>query len=124
MTEPVYAVRTSEDFATQAEAAFDWLEQKVDFDTAEDWRAGLEAAKASLATLPARCVVADEDQFYQKKYPGSPLRVFLYKRGRNFWRLLFTVHEATADDPAYVMLHQLRHGAQKPLTKWPPSRKP
>lgn len=29
MTDQVYAVRTSEDFATQAEAAFDWLEQKL-----------------------------------------------------------------------------------------------
>ena len=119
MTDQVYAVRTSEDFATQAEAAFDWLEQKTDFDTAEEWRVGLQEAKGSLATLPARCVVADEDKFFQKNYPGPSLQVLLYRRGRTTWRLLLTVHEATADDPAYVMLQQLRHGAQKPLKKWP-----
>ena len=93
-------MRSSEDFAAQAEAAFDWLEQRTDFDTAEDWRVGLQEAKASLATLPTRCIAADEDRFYQKKYPGTPLRVLLYRRGRNIWRLLFTAHEATADDPA------------------------
>ncbi len=123
MTAQIYAVRTSEDFATQAEATFDRLEQKADFETAEDWRTGLQEAKASLATLPARCVRAEEDQFYQKKYPGPPLQVLLYRRGRNTWRLLFTAHEAAANDPAYVMLHQLRHGAQKPLTKWPSPKK-
>ena len=123
MMEQVYAVRASEDFAAQSETTFDWLEQKIGLDTAEDWRAGLQEAKASLATLPERFAVADENQIYQKKYPGPPLRVSLYRRGRTAWRLLLTVHEATADDPAHVMLHQLRHGAQKPLTKWPAQEK-
>ena len=47
MPDQVYAVRTSEDFAAQSEAAFDWLEQKADFDTAGDKRlAAAENAQA------------------------------------------------------------------------------
>ena len=116
--ERVYAVRASEKFAAQSEAAYDRLERD-DYDAAEDWRAGLQRAKSSLATLPFRCGVAAENRLYQKKHPGVPLRVFLYRHGRNTWRLLLTVHEAADEDTAHVMLHQLRSSAQKPLTKWP-----
>ena len=112
-----YAVRASEKFAVQSEAAYDRLE-RADYDAAEEWRVGLQSAKASLATLPYRCAVAAENSIYQKKHPGVPLRVFLYRRGRNAWRLLLTGHEATAEDTAYVMLQQLLHSAQKPLTRW------
>ena len=93
--ERVYAVRASEKFAAQSEAAYDWLE-RADYDAAEDWRVGLQRAKSSLATLPHRCAVATEDRVYQKKHPGVTLRVLLYRYGRNTWWLLLTVHEATA----------------------------
>ena len=59
------------------------------------------------------------DRIFQKKHPGPPLRVFLYRHGRNAWQILFTIHEAEGDDQAYVKLHQLRSATQKPLTKWP-----
>jgi plasmid stabilization system protein ParE len=116
---PVHAVRVSESFATQSEAATDWLLENTDVDTAADWFIGLQAAKASLATLPHRCPVADENRMYQKKHSGPSLLALRYAHGRSTWRLLFTVHEAKEGDRPYVQLHQLRHGAQKPLTKWP-----
>ena len=116
---PVYAVRVSGNFAAQSDAATDWLLENINLSSAEDWFAGLQNAKASLATLPQRCPVADEDRFYKKKHPGPPLRVFLYRHGRSAWQILFTIHEAEGEDQAYIKLHQLRHGAQKPLTKWP-----
>ncbi len=117
----VYAVRASEKFAAQSEAAYDRLEM-ANLDVAEDWRTGLQQAKSSLATLPERCVVADENRIYQKKHPGPPLRVALYRHGRSTWRLLLIVHEATGEDAAHVMFQQLIHAAQKPLTKWPDER--
>lgn len=95
--ERVYAVRASEKFAAQSEAAYDWLE-RADYDAAEDWRVGLQRAKSSLATLPQRCAVATEDRVYQKKHPGVPLRVLLYRQGRSVWHILFTVHEAEGGD--------------------------
>ena len=65
---------------------------------------------------------AEENGIFQKKHPGPPLRVFLYRRGRNAWQILFTIHEAEGGDQAYVKVHQLRSAAQKPLTKWPDDR--
>jgi hypothetical protein len=88
-------------------------------DAADDWQSGMDGVWASLATLPYRCQVAEENQIFQKKHPGPPLRVFLYRHGRSTWQILFTIHEAEGSDQAYVKLHQLRNAAQKPLTKWP-----
>lgn len=116
--EKVYAVRVTENFADQSQTAYLWLE-KADFDAAEAWRTGLQKAKASLATLPQRCVTASENKVFQKKHPGSPLHVLLYRQGRSAWQILFTIHEAAGNDQAYVKLHQLRSAAQKPLTRWP-----
>ncbi len=115
----VYAVRNSEDFAAQAEAAYERMEETAGEDAAKNWLAALQAVKATLATLPARLPVADENRFFQKVHPGPPLLVIQHRYGRSIWRLLLTVHEATAEDAAYVMLHQLRHGAQKPMKRWP-----
>ena len=116
----VYAVRNSEDFAAQAEAIYERLEEQAGEDVAGAWLTGLQAVKATLATLPGRLPVAEENRYFQKVHPGPPLHVVLHRHGRSIWRLLLTVHEATAEDAAYVMLHQFRHGAQKPLKKWPP----
>lgn len=116
---PIYAVRLSEPAAAQAEATFERLIDMVGVDAAADWQEGLRAAWGSLATLPERCAVSPENQPFQKKHPGPPLRVLLYRHGRGAWRLLFTAHEATDDDPPLVRVHQIRHGAQKPLTRWP-----
>lgn len=114
----VYAIRIAGSFASQSDAAADWLLEKVNLSSAEDWLTGLQSAKASLATLPYRCQTATENRAYQKKHPGPPLRVFLYRHGRSTWQILFTIHEAEGGDQAYVKLHQLRNAAQKPLIKW------
>ncbi len=119
---PVYAVRVASNFAAQSDAATDWLLENVNLSSAEDWFAGLQNAKAALATLPQRCATASENKVYQKKHPGPPLRVSLYRHGRSTWRILFTIHEVEGGDQAYVKLHQLRNAAQKPMTKWPDER--
>ena len=116
---PIYAIRVSESFAAQSEAATDWLLENTNTDIAADWLIGLQEAKASLAILPQRCAAAEENRLYEKKHPGSVLRALRYTRGRNTWRMLFTIHEAEGGAPSYVKLHHLRHGAQKPFTKWP-----
>lgn len=115
----VYAVRLSEPAVRQAEAALERIIETEGLDAAEDWQEGLQAARASLATLPERCMVAVEDALFQKKHLGPSLRVLLYRRGRSAWRLLFTVHAATDKDAPRVQIHQMRHSAQKPLTRWP-----
>ncbi len=118
---PVYAVRLSPAASAQAVAEYDRLTQTADTEAAEDWREGLRAAWAGLARLPQRCPVAPEDAAFQQFSPGPPLRVFLYRRGsrRSAWRLLFTIHEADAHDPATVRVQHIRHSAQLPLSAWP-----
>lgn len=88
----------------QAEAIYDRLAETATLETAEEWQAGLGAVFASLATLPERCLEASEDRFYQRKHPGPVLRVRLYRWGRSAWRVLFTVHAATSDDPPSVIV--------------------
>lgn len=128
---PRYAVRIAPVAAAQAAAEYDWLKANHGQDRAEHWREELKreelkreelkAAWASLATLPLRCAAAPEDAAFQEFQPGPPLRTFRYKQGRrsDAWRLLFTAHEATADDPAFVQVHRLLHSAQAPLLEWP-----
>ena len=115
----VYAVRLSEAAVRQADAALERIIEAEGPDAAEEWQEGLNTARASLATLPERCLIAPENRVFQKKRPGPPLRVLLYRHGRSAWRLLFTVHAATDEDAPRVQIHQMRHSAQKPLTRWP-----
>ncbi len=116
---PRSAVRISPAASAQALTEYDRLTATQGTEKAEEWREGLRAAWASLATLPLRCPLAPENAAFQSFRPGPPLRVFLYRHGRAVWRLLFTAHAETADDPPIVQVHQLRHAAQEPLTEWP-----
>ena len=115
----VYAVRLSEPAVRQAEAALERILETEGPDAAEKWQEGLDTARASLATLPERCIIAAENAVFQQKHSGPPLRVLLYRRGRSAWRLLFTAHTAADEDAPRVQIHQMRHSAQKPLTRWP-----
>ena len=115
----VYAVRLSEPAVRQAESALERIIDAEGPDAAEEWQEGLDTARASLATLPERCLIAPENAVFQQKHSGPPLRVLLYRRGRTAWRLLFTAHAAADADAPRVQIHQMRHSAQKPLTRWP-----
>lgn len=102
------------------DAAYKYIEKAVSLETAEEWMSGFREGVASLATLPERCLAASEDRFYQAKHPGPLLRVYLHWWGRSAWRVLFTIHEATADDPPSIVVRQVRSAAQKAMTRWPP----
>lgn len=84
------------------------------------WYDEMLAAASTLATLPLRCPVAAENDAFQQFQPGPALRALLFRHRRPEWRILFTVHEADADDPPTVRVHHIRHSAQAPLTLWPP----
>lgn len=117
----VYTVRISPTASLQAVMEYDRLTEVGGTEVAEGWRLGLLAAWAPLATLPLRCTVAPEDPEFQKKHRGPSLHQLLYRSGRRstVWRILFTAHPETTDDPPRVQIYQIRHGAQAPLTEWP-----
>ena len=68
------------------------------------WRAALLARVATLEQSPDRCPVADEAGDL-----GLDLRQLLFGKGRNVYRILFTIQSQT------VVIHRVRHAAQDRL---------
>jgi plasmid stabilization system protein ParE len=116
MSEIVYALRFT--FAARADIDEERvrLAAIVGEEAANSWRAGLLEAISTLATLPQRCIVAQEDVLF----PEAVVRQFLYRRRRGSaaYRVLFTIHEYP-DDAPFVRVQHVRHAAQAPLTEWP-----
>ena len=71
---------------------------------ARNWLKGLQKAILSLEQMPFRCSLAFENNFFE-----SEIRQLIYGKGRNTYRILFTVSEKT------VQLLFVRHSAQRPL---------
>ena len=84
--------------------AFRWLVERSP-DAASRWYLGLEKAIASLATMPERHPVAEEES----DQLGFTLRQMLYGRRRGIYRILFSIEQDT------VTLHYVRHSAQGPI---------
>lgn len=115
---PAHVVRVSEEARRQIDAELVRIYDAAGEAAAIAWRDGMEEAIAGLATLPERCPAAPEDALYQR----GTLRQFLYRRRRGgpAWRILFSVRPADESDAPTVRVHQVRHGAQAPMTAWPP----
>jgi len=72
---------------------------------ARTWIEGLYKAIMSLQEKPFRCSLAFENNFFE-----AEIRQLIYGKGRNIYRVLFTV----TDDTVQVLF--VRHAAQKPLS--------
>jgi plasmid stabilization system protein ParE len=70
------------------------------------WREGIHQAMSTLSEMPSRCSVAGDDF-------GSEVivRQLFYGRGRNRYRILFTVKGDT------VQILRVRHGARAPIRR-------
>ncbi len=116
----VYAVRPSERAAVQIEAEIGRQENQQGLAAAEAWAEALLDAIGSLATYPTRRSEASGNGPFQRVSPGGTLYVLLFRHKRGAtWRVLFTVDEASRNDPPTVHLQMLRHGAEAPMTFWP-----
>jgi plasmid stabilization system protein ParE len=71
---------------------------------ARSWLEGLHQAILSLEQMPLRCSLALENNFFEEE-----IRQLLYGKGKNIYRILFTVTEKT------VEILFVRHSAQQPL---------
>lgn len=85
------------------ESAYEYIEQQSP-NNAHQWAVGLMDAINTLKTFPARCALAPENEFFRQE-----MRQLLYGKGRNIYRIIFTVQ-----DDAVSILH-IRHGAQEVL---------
>ncbi len=81
---------------------------------ADAWYAAMLETLRSLATYPQRCPIAPENALL----PGLTVRQRFHGQRRAAWRLLFTIHDADANDPPTVRVHHIRHSAQQPLAAW------
>jgi plasmid stabilization system protein ParE len=71
---------------------------------ARSWLEGLQQAIFSLEKMPLRCSLAFENNFFAEE-----IRQLIYGKGKNTYRILFTVIEQT------VHILYVRHSAQQPL---------
>ncbi len=120
-TSRVYAVRLTNAARREISQEKDRLTNLSDLAIAQDWQAGVLDAVRGLATYPERCVIASENDLFQRVSPDDVLRLLLYRRRRSSpaWRILFSVHEADDNDPPTVRVHHIRHTAQASITFWP-----
>ncbi|WP_341529759.1 type II toxin-antitoxin system RelE/ParE family toxin [Nostoc sp. UHCC 0302] len=72
------------------------------------WYEGLLRTIESLSKMPKRCPLARENEYFSQE-----IRQILYGRGRNSYRILFTILETT--DFSIVRILHIRHAAQQTL---------
>ena len=72
---------------------------------ARNWLEGIYKAIISLEQMPLRCSLAFENNYFAEE-----IRQLLYGKGKNTYRILFTVTDRT------VHILYVRHSAQQPLS--------
>ncbi len=98
-----YVVELSREAETEVQETFVWKGERS-LEQASRWYNGLMDALSSLEEHPKRCASAPESAVFHED-----VRQLLYGKGRDVYRLLFTVRGVIV----YVL--HVRHAAQKPL---------
>jgi len=88
----------------EAMEAVAWYAERSS-DAAQRWHAGITRAINSLAKLPTRCPVAQEDS----KVLGCEVRLLLYGKRRGVYRILFSI----VGDTVWIL--RIRHSALGPI---------
>jgi plasmid stabilization system protein ParE len=103
-----YFIEISSVAEAEADSAFLLLSQMISAEKAKEWYEGLLKAIESLSIMPKRCPIARENQYFSKE-----IRQLLYGKGRNSYRILFTIVES--EDVSAVRILHIRHSAQQTL---------
>lgn len=102
MAHSVIATRRAQ---ADAREKLHWLTTNRSPAIAERWFQGYETARNSLTDNPGRCPPAEEaDEL------GQHVRQLLFRFGKSYYRLVFTIEDET------VVIHRVRHAAQDRLT--------
>ena len=83
-----YRIEISSAAEAEADSAFLRLSQVTSPVKASQWYSGLLQAVESLSQMPKRCPLAPENEYFSQE-----IRQLIYGRGRNSYRVLFTVLE-------------------------------
>jgi len=107
-----YRVEISSLAEAEADSAFLRLSQANFPVKASQWYSGLLQAIESLSQMPKRCPLAKENQYFSQE-----VRQLLYGKGRNSYRILFTILEG--QEVSTVRILRIRYGAQLTLGEEP-----
>ncbi len=83
-----YRVEIASVAEAEIDSAFLRLSQVISPKKARNWHQGLLKTIESLSQMPKRCPLARENKYFSQE-----IRQLLYGRGRNTYRILFTVIE-------------------------------
>ncbi|NEO95263.1 MAG: type II toxin-antitoxin system RelE/ParE family toxin [Moorea sp. SIO3G5] len=103
-----YPIEISSVAEAEADSAFLRLSQVTSPTQASLWYSGLLQAIESLSQFPKRCPNARENKYFSQE-----IRQLLYGRGRNSYRILFTILEE--QEGATVRILHIRHASQQTL---------
>ncbi len=109
-----YRIEISSIAEAEADKAFLRLSQISSCTQASQWYSGLLEAIASLSQMPKRCPLARENDHFSQE-----LRQLMYGRGRNSYRVIFTVLEE--QDISTVRILHIRHAYQQTIGENPTS---
>lgn len=101
-----YRIEISSVAEAEADNAFVWISQVASPEKARRWYEELLIAIESLSEMPKRCPLARENEYFTKE-----IRQLLYGRGRNSYRILFTIVEG--EEVSAVRILHIRHAAQQ-----------
>jgi plasmid stabilization system protein ParE len=103
-----YSIEISSVAEAEADNAFLRLSQVTSSTRASQWYSGLLQAIKSLSQMPKRCSLARENEYFSQE-----IRQLLYGRGRNSYRILFTILEG--QKVSKVRILHIRRGTQQTL---------
>lgn len=105
-----YQILISSVAESEADQVFLSISQRLSPEKAKEWYGGLLKAIQSLDTMPKRCALAREDKKFSQE-----IRQLLYGKGRNTYRIIFTVIENKEGE--FVRILHIRHAVQKNLSQ-------
>jgi plasmid stabilization system protein ParE len=107
-----YRIDISSVAESELDRAFLSLSQLTSPAKASQWYGGLLEAIESLSTMPNRCPLARENDYF-----SQDIRQLLYGRGRTAYRIVFTILET--EEISSVRILHIRHSSQKAIGEEP-----
>lgn len=108
----IYRLDVSSVASDEADRAALSIANVLGVERAKDWYDSLLLAMDSLTTMPRRCALALENEFFSQE-----IRQLLYGRGRNAYRIVFTI--LPGDEVSIVRILRIRHSSQLTIGEAP-----
>jgi plasmid stabilization system protein ParE len=107
-----YRIEISSVAESETDGAFLNLSQLTSPVKASQWYSGLLEAIESLSVMPNRCSFARENEYFSQE-----IRQLIYGKGRNSYRILFTILEI--GEVQTVRILHVRHSSQQSIGENP-----